>query len=308
MSNLQYLSVLFSLPFIILFSACIREEVIDTIEIEQAVQPVVFCTLSPGDSIQLLLTQSTTFFDEPASVEELGIYDAKVSILNEKGDTLQLQNPKSQLPIYTASQKDFSIIAGETYHLLIQVLGNSELLSSSTTIPDKAVQWDNFEVYNEKVVDIPIRNNKYEIIGYKKETYMDVKGVWSNQSYATELMSYSISSLDSIMYVNVNHQVSDLDYHIRVTSCCNYFQLEGINTSINQGDSLVISRSIRFDIITLNQNLEDFLLAYEVNHENKESIDMNLFLRLFKGVLPEYTNIKGGLGVFGGYLSDSNTI
>ncbi|MFP4096462.1 MAG: hypothetical protein ACLFUB_18415, partial [Cyclobacteriaceae bacterium] len=63
-----------------------------------------------------------------------------------------------------------------------------------------------------------------------------------------------------------------------------------------------------FSIVTLNQDLADYYQAYEVNHANKESLDFGLFLRLFKGVLPEYTNINGGLGVFGAYLSDTKEI
>ncbi|MFP4291095.1 MAG: DUF4249 family protein [Cyclobacteriaceae bacterium] len=291
------------LPLFLLFLSvsCIREEVIDDFNAQQDTKPVVFCTLSPEDSIQLLLYHSSSMFDGPSTIEDKGIYDAQVRIYNEHGDTILLQNPEEQVPLYKIHQRAFPIVAGETYHLEIQLSNSTNRITSSTTVPKEAVPWDSFEVHNKRFIYEELKEfivDRFVIRDTIRITLVDVKGSWSNQSY------YNTKIISSA------YRYSDLSY-VRTTTCCHYLWVTDIRIESHyneKGQSINHKIPQTFSIVTLNQDLADYYQAYEVNHANKESLDFGLFLRLFKGVLPEFTNIQGGLGVFGAYLSDTKEI
>lgn len=303
------------LSLTLLFTQCMREEVIEDFTEVRESPAAVYCVLTPGEYIQVLLFRSVPFFDSTAYLsEDLVIYDADIRIFNDQGDTLHLQNPapEDSFPYYRASQNNFPIEAGGTYHLLVDIDGGRERLSSSTTVPEQAVQWDNFEVYNVRTSRYPTYPNGYNEPVYVIDTLVDARGGWSNQGPETRLILQTFSKTrridlqdDPFSYLSSRYyNYYDPDY-VRSTDCCKYFQAEGVLTHSGNSDNI---DKIDFAIITLNPELEAYLRVYDLYEEDRTNIGFGLFLRLFNGVYPEYTNIEGGLGLFAAHLSDSRTL
>jgi hypothetical protein len=301
------------LSLTLLFTQCMREEVIEDFTEVRESPAAVYCVLTPGEYIQVLLFRSVPFFDSTAYLsEDLVIYDADIRIFNDHGDTVRLKSPSSDggyaynVPIqygsYTALQSDLPIQAGETYHLLVNIANGTELLRASTSVPKEAVQWDSFEIYNRRPSPRPTYPNEYKNPVYVIDTIADVRGSWSNQGAETRLVftGYSHPLRMERAYEGFNDP-----YYIRTTDCCKHLMIEGYRlydgrTSSHDGGY--------FTVVTLNPELEAYLRVYDLYEEDRTNIGFGLFLRLFNGVYPEYTNIEGGLGLFAAHLSDARAI
>ena len=280
-NNKKRVKIIFTLLIpVVLATRCVREETIDEFRLNFEKKPVVICILAPGKEVQLLLYNSTSIEDSLKSIKDLGIYDANIYLSN-KNRKVKLINTNKELPLYIS--KDFQINKGYKYYLEIK-LKDGKVVSSNTSIPEDPVLFKNMEIINQYEVKKPIRNNRYEIVGYEIEEFLDVRIEWEKQT--------PFLLIKEKYFYEDNDIKQDLD---------SYFLLDN-KVMIKSGNQNILPV---YYLITPNNDLNQYFEIYKIQYENKEASDYESFLDIFRGVLPEYTNINGGIGIFGGYLIDS---
>jgi len=291
-SNKRRLVLLF-FAIILLFTNCVREEIIHDVEITETTQPVVICAISPGDSIELLLIRSTSVSDnKPYEYLSNGIYDAEVKLYDNNSDSLTL-TVANALPIYKGSQKEFKIRPGKQYWLEI-TLKNDHKIRATTVVPKDTVKWDEFIVYGERK-EI---NEEYNV----ETLFKNIIAKWIDEDDKTKVVKRSSSDTENDM---VMHAASAyLDDYVKQTACCKILEVE--NLSIRQTrrsiDDMYDHKEIHhFYLITLNEDLKAYLRVDNILYNNHIDLVTEYFLDIYRGVIPEYNNIDGGIGVFGAY-------
>jgi len=301
-------SILFIYCFICL--SCIQEEVIDDIDLSYPEQPVVLCTLTPGDSIRLMLIRSNNLNDNTAlSYQERGIFDAKVFIFNDSNDSIRLL-PGNELPLYKASQQGFPILPGNVYRLVVN-LPNSHKLTASTWVPERDIKWETFDVYNvkEERKNFEVGNEPGNPVHQKFTIHKSIMARWVDRENRTKiLLSYEIDQekYDFHSVLDANHPRA----YINHTSCCHTLRMENLLVYYESTNRNTVKKQKNiFHLITLNDDLKAYYRMYDLLFSNDEDVETGQFLPLFRGVIPEYDNSEGGMGIFGAFVvSDQRTV
>lgn len=256
--------------FLILFS-CTKEANIKLPDTKSV--PVVFCYLSPQDSvIKVKLTASQPLFsDQNIDINE-PVPDAHIVLSSSQGNITLLFN--NQSGYYQTLSDNYKIAFGQTYTLAI-TLNDGTYVEAVTKVPDNNVQVSSasFQIINE---------NSREYIRFKIGFIDDPTTVNFYRVSAIKLQSYSQS--DTIYTETVVRALYTDEGH----------NGEFLETSFNTyyGDTSNDS-TVAHDVFLLNCNKDYYLLHKSLNnyHEGDPFAEPSLI----------YSNIKGGLGVFGAY-------
>ncbi len=266
--------------FFIVLISCVSEEYVDIAASKES-RLVVFSMITPGDSIYVYV-ERTAALNKWIAREDLFVTDAMVTMTDANDNSIQLIKLPGNLPIYGASQETFKITPGQTYYLSVSTLTGAKV-SSTSTVPLNKAYWKTLE--NKGVVDNDGHNN-----------YYGIEGSWQGL------------------------EESNYGYHVSV-DCYNSqfaepYNIEPYVLSISQINNLYFfrddffveqSRSFSFILCTTDQNIAQFnqmLIPYILQRDVKP----NDLLNSFKGVYQEFTNIDGGYGFFGAYLTDRKLI
>jgi Domain of unknown function (DUF4249) len=272
--SLLFLTTL--LPFA--FFSCAREEDIEVGGGSGAL--AVFCAIAPGDSL-FVSVQYSAPINKWIAPNDLMVDDATVSIADVAGNSILLRQLSKKGSIYGASQQSFSIRAGQTYYLLVST-PNGHNASSQCTVPVTAAKWKTFE--NKGIVDANVGNG-----------FSLLEGTWVGLRDQT--LGYHVS----------------IDYYkassgIPINSNPNWTIAQLGNLYIFRESFLVSEyHSMAFMLCTLDDNLTKFnqMLAPYINTRDLQRNDL---VNSFKGVYPQFTNIVGGYGFFGAYLTDRKLV
>jgi len=285
----------FSVFVILIFTACVREEIIsnEALSIYEE-KPVVYCFLTEGDSISVWIAHTLIVYDKLVQPKDTYVFDAKVFIKNEENEKIELFLNDSIFPIYSCSQQNFKIKRGKKY--LLEVFLNNLSLTAETKVPEI-----------KDVFDTILKGDTIFIQNYNTvEYYISTTIKWSNDSKLENILFVedSIYCKDcsppekylNFEYVNfwynrVNENNNSLPYEIVYNEYFDY-----------------LNDYKYFHLYTLNSDITSFTSSYELFENVNDNISGNHFLELFRGVIPEYSNIEGGYGVFGAYLSDTDSI
>lgn len=272
-------------PFVFCFLAvsCAREEYID-IGGDTNSKLVVYSAIAPGDSI-FVSVERTIPINEWVARTDAMVMNATVTMSDENGNSVTLTNVSANKPIYGSAQTALKILRGQTYYLTVAT-PNGQQASGNCTVPTHNAIWETLE--NKGIVDA-------EALGMDGFGFELIEGTW----YELEERSYGyVVSVD--LYKKGSPQ----------TFNCNP------NWSIKQLDDVYIFRddffngyydSLDFILCTTDPNLNRFNQML-VPYINSRDLQKNDFINSFKGVYPEFTNINGGLGFFGAYLTDRRKI
>lgn len=237
-------------------------------------QPVVFCYLSPQDTvIRVRLTMSQPLFDKENTDITRPVSDATIILSSSQGNIALTFNPQSGY--YQTLSANYPIHFGETYKLSIN-LSNGAYAEAITKMPDNTVTISNasFQIIKENYteykrfkvsfIDDPSAVNFYRISAVKLQVYS-----WQNDTIRTETFA-------AALYTDEGHNGELLE-----TGFNTYF--EGTNN-----DSIVAH-----DVLLINCNKDYYLFYKSLNNyqEGNPFAEPSLI----------YTNIKGGLGVFAAY-------
>ncbi|MXV49504.1 DUF4249 family protein [Pedobacter sp. HMF7647] len=244
----------------------------------------VFSIIYPSDSVFVSVN--------PVSI--IGMSDNKtlfsndsvvVKISNLKTNSSCLLTLKDSIRnIYAISQQKFPVTKGETYQLTVSAPGFQEV-SAQTQVPPAALEPDTIPV------PTPYYNNSYG--GYM----YSLTGRWS--SPGNDRFGYKILVLDYGSYYTTTTFISGSD----VTQSNNdyTFKYEGHFHSVRGGSKLADSKLDVF-LITTDSVFKSFYQANDVFLNIHDYITDGFGLAVlsgFKGIIPPFSNIDNGFGVFG---------
>lgn len=276
----------------VIFS-CSRKELIEEIKIENySSKLVVFSLITPEKWIYVnvrktLLVGEINNRNTADSTFDL-VSNANVEIINLQ-TKVKKKIPEIEKGVYGISPKDFQIVEGGSYGLIVDFQNLStyaecEVPSNFTVIDTIITKLNDIVLKNSsdtttvnlsrsilKANDVSTPDNKYEYLGYSSETK-----VIDKQNKVT-----TFAATDFFIIEKELNQ-------------CNF----QINTGLNKNDVKVTQT---WQILTIYPLFHEFLKVRQFSR-NELSVSQNSPFLIFRGVTPTITNIQNGYGIFAGYL------
>ena len=277
---------LFSILLINLINSCIREEIIDDEIISELYDEklVVYCMLTPGDSIFAYIAKTAPFSQIADKPEDYYVFDALVELSDNNNHFTTLVLESDTFPLYVASQDNFKITPSTEYYLHVNTPGG--LSAHASTISPHTYS----KLKQGNVSQYIIYDTEFEEYQLIVEVLLSWETV-NDYNYGYHLYgSYSSS-------VNYSIEISENYYSVGDMNFCQY----GYNLFYRE--DRIIHDTIY--LATTDENLTNFIRSQDLFIQIKNVLDGGSFLDLFRGVIPENSNIEEGVGVFGSYLSDT---
>ena len=173
LSILKYFLISLSLLFAL--SACIKDMEIDIQDINNEI--VVSCLFNPNHNWELSLAKTKTINEN----EDRYIENASVEISSESGETFRL-NYSGEMGKYMYNKRP---VAGETYHLKINVPGHDVITGQSmvpnfvqASVPDVEIKWIKY-LYPNNLLDYDV----FPITVRFKETIKDARFMFRARTF-----------------------------------------------------------------------------------------------------------------------------
>ena len=312
LSELTYFSIrkgraILALLICFCTNAYVREEVLDEIQSERfRPQLVVHSLISPGDSIFVNVGRSIPLGD---TVETSEVTDAVVTLSDEQGNTVEI--PLVQTDYHTAvyglSQEKFSIQAGHTYTLSARHPKLADI-RAECTVPEKATSLisveyvGNSNVSNESRYNVQVSwhdtneylHRVYFISEYQSVSVEDRTTLEKGISYYGHDPSHGIIQTGDFFIYNHDFVLNGVFYPDLYVSGDTVFTGEPIE--------VLLIHHLTTYLITPDKHMARYQESQEIFAHNRDALGSDSFIELYRGVIPEYSNIQGGLGVFGAYL------
>ncbi|MCF8222209.1 MAG: DUF4249 domain-containing protein [Bacteroidales bacterium] len=267
---------------------------------------VVYGILNPSsNSIKVMVTRTYPLNTE-SNIGLDDIYvDARVFIVDsESQDTVELQQLEANSTIYEIKQSEFDILPGSEYMLRIESEG-FETVYASTKIPIEVINWTECELIESMVDDLEDYAQGFEIIGTWPKSDIE-----NNQIVVFHLKE----SRD-----NGNGNIETRSYtkgiYVDFRETDHSFIFESPPFHIYKPDEFEPEDSYRWYVeeinavlITTDIHLYNYISYYLLTENINNVMDGGSFLDLFRGIMPEFSNVEGGLGVFGSCMTDTAII
>ena len=300
-------------PFFILLviiTSCVREEVLDNIKSDYfQPQLVIHSLLFPGDSVFVSVGQAVPLKD---SVQATKVTEATVILSNDHGDNIQLPLIQNNFytTVYGISQQNFPIQAGHTYTLSV-THPTLPKVEATCTVPMVATPLTKVAHIGNSLV--PGENNyqynvqaswydrgeylhriyftgQYEVTNSQNDTLIDKRSI-----YRSHNPIHGIEQVDSLFtYQDVFFQGGS------------YVPLIYGSDSTYRNSNEIISTKITYHLITYlitpDEHMARYQAALDFYSQNRDALNSDSFIEFYRGIIPEYSNVRGGLGVFGAYL------
>ena len=243
--------------------------------------PVVFSILSPGTPVQVYLNQTNNsnylHVKNPYA-------EAKVFICGPDSNWSELTRLKPDTSVFVAAGNSFLIEKGKTYSLKVEL--NNKIIHAQTTIPavagiiEKAVCSYKLET-EDSYYSILINHEWVRVNGFPIKVTCKLP---PDKDYGYDLSAFSNADI-SLIYFNDNV------YDYNAFACPKD------------------SSTFMLRLHTLDPNLKKY-------QTEKSIIEMEDFggnpivaiIQKFGGVLPQFSNIVNGVGLFSNYVTDSTRV
>lgn len=231
--------------------------------------PVVFSIISPTKTVQLSLSQTVQQNTKNDSIIYPG---AKVFVCGEDKNWIELSRKSSKDALYSDVNNEIDVIEGKTYYL--RVVLSDFTATSQTTIPSH---------------NCIITNANFTI-----------------DSDSKNISSSFMGTLDTNIKLSENAQCILMAMSYYIDDKSTFLQREfitdrfSIPDSINSFDLKLISMDPYFAKYWISKNIS----IMQMHHEG----DLSIFLGSYNGLLPPYSNIVNGVGLFGSYVTNSKTV
>jgi len=261
--------------------SCARETVIDNIAFPNvSSKSAVYCLLTPGDSVWVVVKAVQAINSQSAN-GTTSISGAKVTLENSTtGQQIVLRSTK-QSGYYGCSQRDFPVLPGQRYSLLVSG-SNLDTMQATCQIPIRPAQIDTI-TYGESYNDSFFRHRRVTI------TWLDVSA--KNEPYSYFLSSRYLYDGDTLKHTSFDNTL-----------------ITRVNSQLYYNDDTIDSGTPQtYYLFTADQSTYTFLvLAQRMN--NVSGGNSGDLFGSYQGIIPSFTNIKNGYGIFGAYLKTSKTI
>lgn len=249
-------------------NACIRTTTEDIPWNTEPV-PVVFSIISPGRAVEVVLSKTQ---QKKQSVNESVYPHAKVFFAKENTAWIELTRVSLNSPVYTDSENYFEIEPGKTYLLKVEI--------------------DNLTLYAENTLPC-------EKATITNAVYCETKSFY-NYSYGTLKVDMKFSKNKEYAYFlyALSSRVNEEPFLNSESFFAADFYIENDIAEFN------------LNLITCDPYLEKYLKAEYIanNFQNFSDGDVNAIIFSYGGVTPDWSNVKRGIGLFGSYLVDVESI
>lgn len=262
----------------------------EEINIKQKVDPkyAAFSILYPGDSVFVTvksLSRIGEIIDSTTSNNAL-IKTVKIYNLTTQTATVlsrSVNNPQ----LFNLAQVNFPIIAGNAYRLEVEIQ-NALTLTAETIVPE--VLFDTITLSN---------TNPYYDVAFQNYLFV-LNGNWQvpNSSFENKVLVKNYEpkgKVTSSLLSGANVVRSGNFYSFKYDGYFNYEYIDPLNSGFTDA-------KLGVSILSLDQNFKVFSEAYDI-FQNIDDFILKGFglapLGGFKGVVPKYSNIKNGYGIFG---------
>ncbi len=273
-----------------LLQSCMERTEIDFPSLEEDAKLVVYGAITPGKDVTVFVAHTLPIdIENTKDLEVVYLFDAEVWLFNiTRNDSIRLELSNDSVSNYSCSKDDFEITKGESYQLFVSVDGYPSV-SASTTVPEVAAIWeDDWEL---STVSVLFDGDYYDDFIFT--------GSWEIPSGD----QYQFVATHFIFEYGATRK--DYNFNYDITDSIARFESENFPSWKSS------EHSTYFTLVTADRNLytyaENFTFYNEV-HEKVYDSDDGIYIDLFRGIMPEYTNIEGGYGIFGSYLEDSVVI
>jgi len=231
--------------------------------------PVVFSVIAPSQSIQVNLGKTIVRGEK---IDTVYYPDSKVFVCGEDRNWIELTRKSYEEAIYTDANSEIVVQAGKTYYLRVDL--PDKTLTAQTTVPLQKGSINNAEFIMEVM---------------PTDDYHYFKGKLSAQLKLYENQPCILMALSHIIETNST-----------------FLQQENVTVPVHIPDSI---SSFDLKLITFDPYLARYYASQEIMSQNTFSEgDLSAFTGTFNGLLPPYSNIVNGVGLFGSYVVSLKTI
>ncbi len=269
----------------LLFFSCSKELKIEGFAFPEIESKIILNgIITPSDSIFVSLHKLRTVGDKTINGKNDGIRNATVVLENtttKEKTTLKYLGKNS---LYAQSQQSFKIIPNNSYHISVSA-PTFKSVSASCKVPQIAAVFGKFaysEPYNDgfflrrrvegQWIDVSLTDSLYYGVNTSSQNGRTPGEI---TSYSTTLFSEDITKAGKLYFYNT-------------TATDNKFPKN-------------------YTLLTTERNL----YRYYVMAEKIRRITVSGtgdFFGAFQGIIPEFTNVENGYGIFGAYLSTTATL
>jgi len=232
--------------------------------------PVVFSVITPLQTVQVSMSK-TVVTDE--KIDTVYYPEASVFVCGKDKKWIELTRQSFEKAIYRDLNHEIEVKEGETYFLRIELPKNT--ITAQTTVP---------------LQQSIIRDAKYVVDKDSPE----------NSSYYMGTLSAKINLLENDRCLVLANSVFIGDDN------STFVNKEDLTSRFSVPDSI---SSFDVKLISLDPYFARYWAAKEIsiNQYHYEG-DLAVFMGTFNGLLPPYSNILNGVGLFGSYVSNTKTV
>lgn len=262
---------------------CQSPVLVDIIDLPDASpQVVVYSMITPADSIEVQVKWANPI-QAQIPLDQTGIANARV-VMYHGQDSLVVP-PLKQAGRYRVSQAIFKIRAGEEYRLTVKVQGQPTL-RATCRVPSSAAVFSKISVKQ---------------ITYEGE--WQVSKEWQGVAKPNEIIGYAVAETYTSIEVPIAR--SQL-YDPRTIKHTNYLYFDDTMIFSSSDYKYTSVTPWHFTLITFDKNAHEFTRMSWIM-KDAQSYGEEDYLFAFRGLVPPFTNIENGLGVFGAYLTTKSS-
>ena len=301
-----------------LITSCNREDIIE-VRYLQDKKLAIYSLVSPqSDSIFVFL--KPVIYDLNALYStNTELPKGKVTLSsNEKEIDLTLLN--SNPTTYGCSQLDLPIKQGISYSIFVN-LPDYNPIFAETTVPYVFAKWENPIHPYRKILKKPTHYYKAFVfeadipaLPYIYFDYIQYAEIYRHNSIQFDSLGnfYTVpGGTDTIIHNSSKERIFNLDINPTVTQTPNgyHVQIAFSNGITNENDDYFMvptysSMEITYIVFTVDQNYSDYIQLQKQYKDPPWTEAMPIEPQI-DYVLPSFSNVEGGYGLFGSYVYDS---
>lgn len=257
-----------------LLVACGRSEIEDAPWNTNPV-PVVYSIISPQQPVRVYLNKTYTSNFPPLKAP---YSEATVFICGVDSNWVELTRLKSDTCVFLDTEYKLRIEQGKTYSLKIELVNTT--IHAQTTVPQM------------------------------NAVMSEAKCIYTNGNSASVMVNGAFVPAN-LNNLSVKYSLpEDKEYGYSLTA----FSNESSNLILLTGSSYVSSEfpcpkdssSFTLRLITWDPYATKYMLASDINSKTIQDVNVvDVIMGTFGGVLPQYSNIVNGVGLFGSSVADS---
>ena len=262
------------------FVACIRtNEELTPWKIQK---PVVYSFITPNQPVKVYIDK--TYIPSDSS-KLIPFAEARVFIKNSQASWIELKRLSPESKYFIDNDTLIRIIEGQTYNLKVELKNTS--LTAKTIVP-----LTKGKIQECTCTNLPLPSNHSVSIMMDGKSIKAYKGLLKAKFILSDFKNfgYSLFAFESPIDDNPFIQNENFSY-------ASFYYPQDIN-------------SFKLNLYTFDSNMKSMITANLIESftDTDENNLLMILISNFGGVLPQYSNVENGVGLFGSFLVDEKLV